>query len=64
MPNAPRTKTRNIRVHDVVWEAARERAEAEGTNVSAEVVRFLERYSKTKTPDEPRAPWGSRKQQS
>lgn len=64
MPNAPRTPTRAIRVHDDVWKAAQERAKAEGTTVTAEVVRFLERYSKTQTPNEPRAPWGSLKQQS
>lgn len=54
MPNAPRTTSRNVRVHDDVWAAAKARAEAEGTTVSAEVVRFLERYSRTKTPVEER----------
>lgn len=64
MPNAARTPGRNIRVHDDVWKAAQKRAKAEGTTVTAEVVRFLEEYSGTQTPEEPRAAWGSLKRQS
>lgn len=60
MPNAPRTPSRKFRVHDDVWNAAAERAAAEGTNVSAILVAALEAYGGTETPDVPRAPRGSR----
>lgn len=60
MANMPRTPTRTIRVHPVVWEAAKKRAGTEGTTITAVVVAFLERYAGTKTPQEPRAKRGTR----
>lgn len=36
---------RPIRVHDETWQRAKARAAAEGTTVSAEINRFLERYA-------------------
>lgn len=60
MPNLPRTPTRTIRVHDVVWDAAKARASSEGRSITAVLVAFLEDYSGVKTPEQPRARWGSR----
>lgn len=60
MPNAPRTPMRNFRVHDEVWHAAKARAAAEGTTVTAVIVAALEAYSGTQTPEQPRAAWGTR----
>lgn len=42
------TPLRNVRVPNDVWKAAQERAEAEGTTVSAAIVAFLIRYAKRK----------------
>lgn len=53
MPNQPRTPSRNFRVHDDVWNAAAERAEREGTNITAILVARLERYGGVKTPPAP-----------
>ena len=45
-PNKPKAGTRlhPIRLDDELWSAATAKAEAEGTTVSAEVRRFLERW--------------------
>lgn len=56
MPNAPRTPSRNVRVHDDVWAAAKVKTAAEGTDVTAVIVAFLEDYTGVKTPEEPRRP--------
>lgn len=42
------TPTRNVRVPDEVWAAAKARAEAEDTTVTAVIVRTLIRYGKGK----------------
>lgn len=39
-----------FRIPDEVWAAALARARSEGTTVTAEVLRFLIRYGKTRTP--------------
>ena len=41
MPNQPKTPQRAVRVSDELWQAAQAKAAAKGTNVSAELVRFL-----------------------
>lgn len=38
------TPLRNVRVDDALWSAARQRAERDGTTVTAIVVDALERY--------------------
>lgn len=48
MPEA--TPLRNVRVADVVWEAAKARAAREGTSVSAVVVAALEEYGGVVSP--------------
>lgn len=53
MPNAPRTPSRNLRVHDLVWDASAARATGEGRTLSAVVVEFLEQYSGVTTPPLP-----------
>ena len=60
MPNKPRTPVRGIRIHDDVWNAAQERAKAEGTTMTAIITKAVEKYARVKTPEEPRAKWGSR----
>ena len=40
------TPIRNMRIPDAVWQAARDKAEAEGTTVTAVVVAALRRYLK------------------
>ncbi|MBD8056671.1 ribbon-helix-helix protein, CopG family [Rhodococcus ruber] len=42
------TPLRNVRVPDELWDAARERAEAEGRHVSDVVREALHRYAKGK----------------
>ncbi len=42
----PHTPPRSVRVPDAVWQAARDRAEAEGTTVTAVILRALTRYAK------------------
>lgn len=56
MPNQPRTPSRNVRVHDDVWNAARAKAQREGTTVTDVVVARLERWTGVKTPDAPPRP--------
>lgn len=41
-----RTPPRSVRIPDAVWNAARERAEREGTTVTAIILRALTRYAK------------------
>ncbi len=40
------TPPRSVRVPDDVWNAARERAEREGTTLTAIILRALERYAR------------------
>jgi hypothetical protein len=42
----PHTPPRSVRIPDPVWDAARERAQREGTTVSAVILRALQRYGK------------------
>lgn len=44
MPRETHTPVRAVRVPEAVWVAAKERAAAEGTSVSAVVVHALSRY--------------------
>lgn len=41
----PHTPIRSVRVPESIWRAAKDRAEREGTTVSAVIVRLLERYA-------------------
>jgi DnaJ-class molecular chaperone len=50
MPNAPRTPSRNMRIHEAVWNASLARAQREGRTLTAVVVEFLEGYGGVKTP--------------
>ncbi len=43
VPDMP-TPLRNVRIPDEVWDAAREKAEREGTTVTAVVLAALQRY--------------------
>ena len=45
MPNQPKTPLRNVRIPDDVWEAAKQKAEAEGRNVSAVIREHLEQWA-------------------
>lgn len=49
------TPLRNVRVPDEVWDAARARAESEGTTVSAVVLAALREYVTPHAPTETRA---------
>jgi hypothetical protein len=44
----PPTPPRSVRIPDAVWHAARERAEREGTTVTAVILRALVRYANAK----------------
>ena len=46
MPNQPKTKLRNIRVEDELWDAAKAAAEARGESLSEAIRAFLKRYAK------------------
>jgi antitoxin component of RelBE/YafQ-DinJ toxin-antitoxin module len=46
MPKQTHTPLRNIRVPDDVWNAAKESAERNGTNLSEVIRAFLVRYGK------------------
>lgn len=49
------TPIRNLRVEDALWEAARAKAEAEGTTLSAVIRAALARYvARPVTPHAPR----------
>lgn len=40
-----KTPLRNVRVSDELWDAAKRKAEAEGTTLTAVIVRALEQYT-------------------
>jgi len=42
----PRTPPRTVRIPDPIWNAAKARAEREGTTVTAIILRALTRYAK------------------
>lgn len=44
VPNQPKTPVRGFRVPDELWHAAREKAEAEGTTISAVIQEYLRKY--------------------
>jgi hypothetical protein len=46
MPNQPKTPLRSFRVPDPVWQAALQRAQREGTTLTAVLVEALEEYGK------------------
>lgn len=46
MATRPHTPIRSVRVPESIWQAAKDRAEREGTTVSAVIVRLLERYAR------------------
>lgn len=48
VPNQPKTPQRSVRVPDEVWQAAKERAEAEGRTLSDVVREALAAYAKRK----------------
>lgn len=41
-----KTPPRSVRIPDPIWAAAKERAEREGTTVTAVILRALTRYAK------------------
>lgn len=44
MPNKPATPHRTVRVPDDLWAAAKQKAAAEGTTVTAVIIKALERF--------------------
>lgn len=50
------TTIRPVRISDELWDAAKAKAEAEGTNVSAVVREKLHEYVTTPPPAAPRTP--------
>lgn len=52
------TPARSVRVPDSVWEAARQRAAADGTTITAVILRALVRYGKGAPRDTPDTPQG------
>lgn len=48
VPNQPKTPQRSVRVPDEIWQAARERADAEGRSLSEVVREALAAYAKKK----------------
>jgi antitoxin component of RelBE/YafQ-DinJ toxin-antitoxin module len=48
LPNTPGTPRRTIRVSDDLWEAAQATADEFGENLSDEIRKFLERYTRKK----------------
>lgn len=46
VPNQPKTPQRSVRVPDEVWEAAKQRAEDEGSTLSEVMRQVLEAYGK------------------
>lgn len=49
-PNQPKTPTRNIRISDELWAAARAKADREQTTVTAVVIAALEAWVATDDP--------------
>lgn len=45
MPNQPKTPARAVRVPDDLWDAAKAKADAEATTVSAVIVAALKRFT-------------------
>ena len=45
-PNQPRTPSRNVRVSDDLWDAAKVRASERGENLSEKIREFLTEYAK------------------
>lgn len=41
-----KTPPRSVRIPDAIWNAARERAEREGTTITAVILRALARYAR------------------
>lgn len=56
----PKTPIRGIRVPEELWLTAQEKAEIEGTTVSAEVVKFLRWYTRGPETTKPPPPGVSR----
>lgn len=48
VPNAPKTPQRTIRVDTALWQAAMQKAAAEGTTVTAILTAALKRYVRRK----------------
>lgn len=48
VPNAPKTPLHSFRVDTDLWNAAKEKAQAEGTTIAAILRRALERYVRSK----------------
>lgn len=46
-PATGKTPLRNVRVPDAIWDAAKEKATAEGRTLSEVVVAYLTRYGST-----------------
>lgn len=46
-PATGKTPLRNVRVPDPIWDAAKEKAAAEGRSLSEVIVAFLTRYGST-----------------
>ena len=44
MPNAPKTPSRNVRISDELWQAAKAAAADRGETVTDVIVRALEQY--------------------
>lgn len=47
MPNQPKTPGRSVRIPDDLWQRALETANTNGTTVTAEINRFLTRWTRT-----------------
>lgn len=46
MPNQPKTPSRNVRVPDALWDAAREKAKERDETLTEVILRALRRYVK------------------
>lgn len=44
MPNQPKTKARNVRIPDELWDAAKAKAEQRSETVTDAILRALRRY--------------------
>jgi hypothetical protein len=47
MPNQPKTPSRAVRVPDVLWDAARDRAAQDGRTVTSVIIEALRAYVAT-----------------